>query len=307
MSTQTLTSGIEFTEVIVLPYTHIGGFVFDAFLQVDHYSKLEITQHPVQTGASIADHSFMKPRTLQFEIGMTDVNAKSVFNNQFEETNSILSVNKTTSPFKLLKSRLENLSILDFNNAVLVAIQLKNGLYNIPSTIRSEVNRISTANVLSTKADIQNMIDGIENIQFPQEYQSIINNLKNTLNQPTLPTFTKESNPEPSSPRSINAYKVLRDLQLARVPVQVATRLDVFENMLVSDIHIPDNHTTLYGLKASVTMQEILMADVITYKLSALPHSTDNTNRGNVQTQQPNESLLYKMASPEIRGALGAN
>jgi len=182
------------TEVTILPYTNIGGWVFDAFLKIDHNSRLEITQHPVQTGASIADHAFLQPRTLQFEIGMSDV-AKDVINGQFGS----------------------------------------------------------------------------------------------------------------SEGRGLKAYELLKNLQFARTPVQVTTRLDVFEKMLVADVHVPDDYKTLYGLRATVTMQEILVADVYTYKISAEPNKTDVTNRGDIQPQQPNESMLYKISDPKVREFFGAN
>ena len=50
----------------------IGGYIFDAYLRVSHSRKLTITQHPVESGAAITDHSFEEPITFELEIGMTD-------------------------------------------------------------------------------------------------------------------------------------------------------------------------------------------------------------------------------------------
>ena len=49
-----------------------GRVVFDAVLRTDHNGTVQVTQHPVQTGASISDHAFCNPDELQLEIGMSD-------------------------------------------------------------------------------------------------------------------------------------------------------------------------------------------------------------------------------------------
>ena len=50
----------------------LGGYIFDAYLRVSHNRRLTITQHPVESGASITDHSFEEPVVFDIEIGMTD-------------------------------------------------------------------------------------------------------------------------------------------------------------------------------------------------------------------------------------------
>ena len=62
--------------------TNIGGFFFDAFIRMDHESKLTITEHPVQSGAAVNDHAFLNPRRLTMEVGMTDI-AHSIVPSQF--------------------------------------------------------------------------------------------------------------------------------------------------------------------------------------------------------------------------------
>lgn len=52
---------------------NINGMNFDAWLRLGHNSSLTITQHPVETGAAITDHSYVNPFRFNFEIGMTDV------------------------------------------------------------------------------------------------------------------------------------------------------------------------------------------------------------------------------------------
>ena len=52
--------------------TSIGGLVFDAVFKEDHTSNLTMTDHPVETGASLTDHAFIEPAEVSFEIGVSD-------------------------------------------------------------------------------------------------------------------------------------------------------------------------------------------------------------------------------------------
>lgn len=77
--------------------TNIGGFFFDAFLSIDHTSKLNITEHPVETGANISDHAFVEPAELTMEIGMSDA-MKSIVNGQFKTGKS-----RSVTAYQVLK------------------------------------------------------------------------------------------------------------------------------------------------------------------------------------------------------------
>lgn len=96
--------------------------------------------------------------------------------------------------------------------------------------------------------------------------------------------------------RSVSAYTTLRRLQSERLPIQVATRLGTYENMLVATLSSTDNSTTGNGLRATVTLQEIMVVSVSTVKISARPQTSTTTNNGDqaVQTASPSiaSSLL---------------
>jgi hypothetical protein len=47
-------------------------YVFDAILRAEHNLQTRMTEHPVQTGASISDHAFTLPAEVTLEIGMSD-------------------------------------------------------------------------------------------------------------------------------------------------------------------------------------------------------------------------------------------
>ena len=161
--------------------TNIGGWFFDAVLRTAHTSRVTITEHPVESGAAMTDHSYVNPTQLVMEIGMTDV-ARSFVDGQFSDGWS----------------------------------------------------------------------------------------------------------------RSTTAYKVLVDMQKQRIPLQVLTRLNLYQNMLIETIEAPDDYITLYGLRATVTMREIFVAVVETVKISARPQVTDSTARGQIEPVKVVESMAHK-------------
>ena len=64
--------------------TNIGGYFFDGYMNLAVNSSLEITQHPVESGSAISDHSYMKPREISMTILMSDAH-ESLVAGQFEE------------------------------------------------------------------------------------------------------------------------------------------------------------------------------------------------------------------------------
>ena len=58
---------------------NIEGFYFDAWLRMNQNTAITITQHPVENGASITDHSYRNPNRFSFDVGMTDVVTSPMF------------------------------------------------------------------------------------------------------------------------------------------------------------------------------------------------------------------------------------
>ena len=169
------------TELIYVK-TNIGGYFFDGFIDNEHQDDLEITSHPVQNGASVADHAYLKPATLTMHIKMSDV--------------------------------------------------------------------------------LTDIVPG----QFTKDYT-----------------------------RSVSAYNVLRDLQAQRVPLRVHTRLRAYENMLIKSIVANDDYTTVNGLDCTVTMQEILVAQTQTVKVSKRQQTTGSTDGGVTGLIKVDQSILVMM------------
>ncbi len=92
--------------------------------------------------------------------------------------------------------------------------------------------------------------------------------------------------------RSVSAYNVLRKLQEQKLPVNVTTRLGVYNNMLIETISSGDDCKTANGLRATVTMKEIFVVEVTKVKVSARPQKSEETNNGDQKAQKADESLL---------------
>lgn len=67
--------------------TNIGGYFFDGTMNINHTRELEITENPVETGASIVDHSYVKPATIMMDVLMSDVH-RSIYPGQFDGAKS---------------------------------------------------------------------------------------------------------------------------------------------------------------------------------------------------------------------------
>lgn len=93
--------------------------------------------------------------------------------------------------------------------------------------------------------------------------------------------------------RSVSAYLRLVELQRAKVPFSVYTRLGVYKNMLIENISTPDDANTAHGLRCTVSMREVLMAQVATTKVSAREWTTSRgTQKAETQPQPVKETIL---------------
>lgn len=63
---------IQTGTVVVKPKRSIGGLVANATVEETHSDELEITEHPIDQGASITDHAFMRPREVMVKFGFSN-------------------------------------------------------------------------------------------------------------------------------------------------------------------------------------------------------------------------------------------
>ena len=70
--------------------TSMGDFYFDAVFKTEHNATMMITEHPVQTGAPIADHAYLEPEEITCEIGMTDVNGDGLSVQMYQQLRELM-------------------------------------------------------------------------------------------------------------------------------------------------------------------------------------------------------------------------
>ena len=87
-----------------------------------------------------------------------------------------------------------------------------------------------------------------------------------------------------SNSKSVSAYQTILGLQLARKPLTLTTRLNTYTNMLITSIHTPDDYKTKFGLRATITFQQIFNGITSTALASARPQTTGSTGVGTVPT-----------------------
>lgn len=95
------TSNLSY-DAMLLCKTNIGGYFFDGFVSVSHRRDLTITDNPVETGASVADHAYVNPTTLTMNVIMSDVH-ESIISGQFTDRTF-----RHTSAWHILKQIQEN-------------------------------------------------------------------------------------------------------------------------------------------------------------------------------------------------------
>lgn len=125
--------------------TNIGGWFFDAILQASHTSTLTITSHPIQAGSNVTDNAFLQPRTLSFNIGMSDV-TKSFIPGQFAGGSS-----RSEQAYEVLK-QLQQLRIP-------VQVYTRRGLYQnmLVETLTVQDDN-TTAHGLRVTVDLQELL-----------------------------------------------------------------------------------------------------------------------------------------------------
>jgi hypothetical protein len=66
--------GIELGEdaILVRPKRQIGSFVAQVTIEEEHHDSLEVTDHPVEKGATITDHAFKRPAELTVLAGWSN-------------------------------------------------------------------------------------------------------------------------------------------------------------------------------------------------------------------------------------------
>ncbi|GJL36014.1 hypothetical protein TUM17576_28340 [Enterobacter hormaechei] len=84
----------------------IGVLIPDVVVSEKHTDTLEITEHPVETGAAIADHAYKRPSEVVMEVGFAGGGALLDFTNELTGT-SLLGMSPRETYQKLLDMQAE--------------------------------------------------------------------------------------------------------------------------------------------------------------------------------------------------------
>lgn len=177
----TPTSGLTY-DALLYCKTNIGGYFFDGFMQVDHTIELQTTENPVETGASVVDHAYVKPAKVVMKVMMSDVH-QSLVPDQFSGA-SFRSVNAWQVLRKLQADRIP-MSIFTrlglYTNMLITSLTAS----DTPETFRAlsaevtlkeiPVARIKTVKISSAdQTTVKTEMGKIEASQINDELQSLL-------------------------------------------------------------------------------------------------------------------------------------
>jgi hypothetical protein len=119
--------------------------------------------------------------------------------------------------------------------------------------------------------------------------------------------------------KSVSAYQTLVSLQQTRTLVTLTTRLDTYSNMLIESIMPIDTVKTAHGLRATVVLSEVFLADAtaVSSRLitssddsatgsSGRPQTTDQTPSGTAQADTPSPALEQQHQVTQTSSVPGA-
>jgi hypothetical protein len=63
---------LDLLNPVMILQRNIGGFIADVTVEEVHTDLLEVTEHPVEQGAAVTDHAFVKPANLLIKAGWSN-------------------------------------------------------------------------------------------------------------------------------------------------------------------------------------------------------------------------------------------
>ena len=124
--------------------------------------------------------------------------------------------------------------------------------------------------------------NNIRNLNKTELLNTVIQYLKSLVKNSNYVEINSDLN---GDGRSINAWTILRGMQLSRTPITVETRLHDYKNMIIEELSVPDDYKTYTALRCSVRLREIITVGVSDYTTSKRPLETMEkpANFGEVQ------------------------
>lgn len=146
---------------------NIGGFVADATIEEQHHDELAVTEHPVQQGASITDHSYKKNATVTIRAAWSDSSLQALGDPNFGKAmyDNFLELQASREPFdvmtgkrsytNMLMTRLSEETTERTENVLVLSIECREVILVQTETV-AVPNAASMKSPASTEA-VQNM------------------------------------------------------------------------------------------------------------------------------------------------------
>lgn len=184
----TNTSGLSYDAMLYCK-TNIGGYFFDGFTKVSHTRQLQVTENPVETGAAIVDHAYIKPAEITISVVMSDVH-QSMVPGQFTGGYS-RSVNAWNLLKKLQEDRIP-MSVLTrlglYSNMLITEIRADDTAetfraLNADVTLREiPVARVKTVEISEApQTTINTELGKLESYDLEQEKSTLLYNILNYI------------------------------------------------------------------------------------------------------------------------------
>lgn len=90
-------------QATVITGRHLGGLTFAVVLEENHEDGLNITEHPVEQGATINDHAWIKPRTVTIRAGQSDCGQGEGASREIYD--KLLELQRSREPFEIVTGK----------------------------------------------------------------------------------------------------------------------------------------------------------------------------------------------------------
>lgn len=132
----------------------IGTFVANITIEENHLDELAITEHPVEQGAAVTDHSYKRPASLIVRCAWSNSALQALGNPNYvnQVYDAFLSLQATRIPFEVLTGKRKYTNMLIKRLSTVTTEQTENALFLTVEL--QEILIVSTQTVTVPNADV---------------------------------------------------------------------------------------------------------------------------------------------------------
>jgi len=132
--------------LIYFNQSRIGTLVPDVVIEEVYDDQLQVTEHPVEDGAAVSDHAFLRAKTVDMKIGFADYKQKQI-GSSIREYEFLLAIQARRDPMDITTGK------RIYRNMLPIGITVTNDQrtkWAVIATVRLREVRISTARSVNT-------------------------------------------------------------------------------------------------------------------------------------------------------------